>query len=474
MIRWMLGSVAALALASATPWGQDTLPHAAPRFAVEAPASWLPDDPADSLYRAGREALNRRQYRKAAELFAQVSSKYPRSGYAGDALYWEAFALYRADDLRTSLARLDDQKRRYPSAATAGDAAALATRVRGELARRGDAGMAADLVGEAEDIAATSPGESRGGRAGSRNGLTTTRGSADMAHGDRCDEDSDVKVMALNAVMQMDADRAMPLLTRVLAKRDAASACLRRKAVFLVAQQRTDSTATILMRAVRDDPDPEVREQAVFWLSQVPGPRTVALLDSLVRFSSDEAIQDKAVFALSQEGSDQAQAALRALAERNDAPREARERAIFWLGQSRNGGPAYLRQLYPKLADEGLKERLIFGIAQSNEAADRQWLLDLVRNGSEDVELRKRALFWVAQSADLAQLDALYKSLTDGELKEQIIFGYAQRKDPAAVDRLITIAKTDKDPELRKKALFWLGQSRDPRAVDVLEQFLNE
>ncbi len=475
MIRWMLGSVAALALASATPWSQDTLPQAAPRFAVEAPASWLPDDPADSLYRAGRDALNRRQYRKAAELFAQVSSKYPRSGYAGDALYWEAFALYRADDLRTSLARLDDQKRRYPSAATAGDAAALATRVRGELARRGDAEMAADVVGQAEGIAATSPGEGRGGRAGSRGGVATTvRGSADVARGDRCDEDSDVKVMALNAVMQMDADRAMPILTRVLAKRDAASACLRRKAVFLVAQQRTDSTATILMRAVRDDPDPEVREQAVFWLSQVPGPRTVALLDSLVRFSNDEAIQDKAVFALSQEGSDQAQAALRALAERNDAPREARERAIFWLGQSRNGGSTYLRQLYPKLTDEGLKERLIFGIAQSNEAADRQWLLDLVRNGSEDVELRKRALFWVAQSADLAQLDALYKSLTDGELKEQIIFGFAQRKDPAAVDRLITIAKTDKDPELRKKALFWLGQSRDPRAVDVLEQFLNE
>ena len=469
MIRWMLGSVAALALASATPWSHDSLPQAAPRFAVEAPASWLPDDPADSLYRAGRDALNRRQYRRAAELFAQVSSKYPRSGYAGDALYWEAFALYRADDLRTSLARLDDQKRRYPSAATAGDAAALATRVRGELARRGDAESAATVVGQAEDIAATSPGEGRGGRAGGRGGVATT-----VRGGDSCDEDSDVKVMALNAVLQMDADRALPLLTRVLAKRDAASACLRRKAVFLVAQQRTDSTATILMRAVRDDPDPEVREQAVFWLSQVPGPRTVALLDSLVRFSNDEAIQDKAVFALSQEGSDQAQAALRALAERNDAPRQAREKAIFWLGQSRNGGSTYLRQLYPKLTDEGLKERLIFGIAQSGEAADRQWLLDLVRNGGEDIELRKKALFWAAQSADLAQLDALYKSLTDSELKEQIIFGFAQRKEPAAVDRLITIAKTEKDTELRKKALFWLGQSRDPRAVDVLEQFLNE
>jgi len=42
------------------------------------------------------------------------------------------------------------------------------------------------------------------------------------------------KVAALNALLQMDADRAMPILTKVLERRDACSAGLRRKAVFLV------------------------------------------------------------------------------------------------------------------------------------------------------------------------------------------------------------------------------------------------
>ncbi|HEX6107546.1 MAG TPA: outer membrane protein assembly factor BamD, partial [Gemmatimonadales bacterium] len=76
----------------------DQLPAAAQTAAapVDAPAApWLQGDPADSLYRAAREALNRRDYRRAAELFAALPGRYPASGYAPDAYYWQAFALYR-------------------------------------------------------------------------------------------------------------------------------------------------------------------------------------------------------------------------------------------------------------------------------------------------------------------------------------------------------------------------------------------
>src|ERR1700752_1654398 len=58
-------------------------------------AAWLQGDPADSLYRAAREALDRRDYPRAADLFAQVPTRFPRSGYAADAYYWRAFSLYR-------------------------------------------------------------------------------------------------------------------------------------------------------------------------------------------------------------------------------------------------------------------------------------------------------------------------------------------------------------------------------------------
>ena len=59
------------------------------------PLASLVGDPADSLYRAAREALTRREFSRAADLFARIGSQYPKSGYAPDALYWQAFALYR-------------------------------------------------------------------------------------------------------------------------------------------------------------------------------------------------------------------------------------------------------------------------------------------------------------------------------------------------------------------------------------------
>jgi TolA-binding protein len=118
------------------------------------PAAWLQGDPADSLYRAAREALDRRDYQHAADLFAQVPTRFPKSGYAADALYWRAFSLYRiggVTQLRAALQSLDSQRARFPKAATTGDARALARRIQGELAQRGDAQAAAQVTAAAMD-----------------------------------------------------------------------------------------------------------------------------------------------------------------------------------------------------------------------------------------------------------------------------------------------------------------------------------
>jgi HEAT repeat protein len=55
-----------------------------------------------------------------------------------------------------------------------------------------------------------------------------------------------------------------------------------------------------------------------------------------------------------------------------------------------------------------------------------------------------------------------------------LIFVYSQREEPAAVDKLLEIARKDPDAELRKKALFWLGQSDDPRAAKALQDIIEQ
>ncbi len=428
-------------------------------------APWLQGDPADSVYRAGRDALSRRDFRRAADLFGQLPSRYPRSGYAADSFYWQAFALYRLGgepQLRGALQALRTQRQRFPKAATQGDAAALERRIQGELARRGDEAAAAEVT-EAAEAAAEAP-------------EPPDAPEAPDPRGNDCEEGDDMKVAALYALIQMDGDRARPILRRVLARRDAGSVCLRRKAIFLIAQGEGEASEDILLATARTDPDIEVREQAVFWLSQVGSERAVSALDSILRGSTDRRIQEKAVFALSQHDSPRAQQALRTYAERADLSDDLREKCIFWLGQS--GGKdnaAFLRALYGRIKGEELRKKVIFSLSQGGGQENLRWLLGVAKDGSQPVELRKQALFGAGQGgASIADLTTLYTTMTDREMREQLVFVYSQSDEPAATDKLLDIARRDPDPELRKKALFWLGQSDDPRAAKALQDIIEQ
>lgn len=446
----MLATLGAIAAWEPFTQNQADQASAAP-IAVTAPAPWAEDDPADSLYRAARAALDRSDYTRAADLFRKIRTSYTKSQYAPDAYYWEAFALYRrggTDDLRSALDALSEQEKRYPKAGTRGDAGSLATRIRGELAKRGDA-----------------------------NARMNVDSQATRAAGAGCpDDDDDTRVAALNALLQMDADRAMPILKKVLARRDACSEILRRKAVFLVSQKSTPETEAILLSAARSDPDDEVREQAVFWLSQVGSETAVSALDSILRSSKDEELQKKAIFSLSQMDNPRATAIIRAYAERGGTSTEVQEQAIFWLGQqSTSENATFLKGLYKKLTNDELREKVIFSLSQMHDQNSERWLMDLATDETENVEMRKKALFWAGQQgASITELVSLYGKMKNPEMKQQLIFVYSQRHETQAVDKLIAIAKSDPDKELRKKAIFWLSQSDDPRAATLLQELIEQ
>ena len=147
---------------------------------------------------------------------------------------------------------------------------------------------------------------------------------------------------------------------------------------------------------------------------------------------------------------------------------------MFWLGQEGDTSSiSFLRTLYGRTTSADLKEKILFAVSQSNTAGAQAWLLDVAQNPKESMEARKQALFWASQNgASVASLSKLYGQLQEPELKEQLIFVLGQSSDPAAVTKLLDIAKNDPDKELRKKAIFWLGQSNDPRAAQALESIL--
>ena len=288
--------------------------------------------------------------------------------------------------------------------------------------------------------------------------------------------DTDTRVAALNALLQMETEQALPILMDVLERRDACSVELRRRAVFLVSQHETRETDDILLDAAIEDPDEEVRHQAVFWLGQLSSDEAVSALESILQDADDIELKKKVIFSLSQHGSSRAMELLRGVVVDKNAHPETREQAIFWLGQEGSSDDVeLLMDMYGQLESSELKEKIIFAVSQNSHRDGDEWLLGLARDAREPMELRKNALFWVGQEGDIdaADLRDLYDDASAFDLKEHVIFVLSQRDERDAVEEMIAIARGERDEELRNKAIFWLGQTDDPMAAEFLAELIN-
>jgi HEAT repeat protein len=405
--------------------------------APTAPAAWLQGDPADSVYKAARAALNRSQYKQAIELFSRIRTQYARSGYVGDAHYWEAFARYRmgaTKDLEEGLRLIEMQADAYPDAGTRSEAEVLATRIQGRLAQRGDAAAAERLA---------------------------VAGGIVQEKGRRHDPEDEVKMAALQALMMMESEQALPVLREVVMKRDAASAELRQRAIVVLGQKRTPETEELLLDVVQHDPDPEVRTMALMFLVESKSDRAYEVLADAARTSDDPDLQRRAVMLLGQRNDDRSRTLLRDLAQRPGADPEVQQMAVATLGQTgRAEDRAFLRELYGTTSDEGVREHIVHSIANGGSPEDAQWLLERARDPSEDPTLRQQALFVAAQSESVpvATIIEVYDGVDDPDMRAHLLYALAHRKDAAAIDKLMEAARSDPDPEVRQQAIIWLGQ----------------
>lgn len=410
-------------------------------------------DPADSLYRLARAALSDGDFKRAATLFATVADRYPDSEYAPDALFYRAYALYKGGtsrELDLAVVALDRQATRYPKAGTLNDAKQLRASIRSEQAKRGDPNA----------------------------GVEIASGAQALGNEKRCPtEDDDVRLTALTHLIQHDGDQFIPVLRKVLARQDACSASLRRRAVYLVAQTKEEERPEILLWVASTDPSPEVRREAVRYLADVNTERAARALDSILFNAVGEDIRDRALYALAQHRSPAARLSLRRFAEMPSVATELRARAIHYIGQGRRAGDEseYLRGLFAKTVSPDLREVIIQAVANQKTPDRTTWLLGVARDRNQELGPRKKALFYAGQgSVELKELLPLYDELAgQPEMQEVMLYVYFQRKETEATDKLIQIARTEKSPELRKKAVQWVGQRKEPQAKQFLVDLLN-
>lgn len=412
--------------------------------------AWAPNDQADSTYRQARELLNQGEYRRAAAAFRDLTAKSPTSAYAADALYWQAFALYRIGstaELRTALEALETQRAKYPGARMQAETEALGMRIRGALASRGDAAAAAALRSTAGDSAL------------------------------RCDrEEQAVRVAALNALIQSDAEGAMPMLQKVLARKDDCSATLRRNAVFLIGSKRQDASAvTILANVAKTDPSIEVRGSAMEWLARVPGEEALPTLEELARDTSDR-VSRTAVRALVQHSSPRARTYVRNVVERAESPERLRLEALSAFDKERSTADdvAWMRGLYGRTENTRIKARIVSALANIGGNDVDQWMVTVARNADESSETRRYAIRRVGKTLPIPQLASMYDASSERTLRESLIEAMATRTEAEATDKLIDIVKTGTDPQLRRMAISALTRKKDPRTMRLLMEIIDK
>lgn len=144
-------------------------------------------------------------------------------------------------------------------------------------------------------------------------------------------DDADVRVTDLGTV----EPRAAAAWLLGVAERGADDAA--KHAIFPATIARGVTTWPALLRLARDERRPRaVRQDAVFWVSQAAGDAATRGLGTLAdEQDADLAVRERAVFALSQRPAAESVPALVRIARTSESPR-LRQRAIFWLGQSKD------------------------------------------------------------------------------------------------------------------------------------------
>jgi hypothetical protein len=204
------------------------------------------------------------------------------------------------------------------------------------------------------------------------------------------------------------------------------------------------------------------------WITGVPANASLAYLEK------QAALFDGAAVAIAQHDDPQADAVLSRLA-RPPQTEKLREKAIFWLGESRGArGVSILQEILANDSSEHIRDKAVFALSVSKQPEALNFLIQVAKNDASP-HVRGQALFWLAQKAGQRAVSAITDAIendVDTSVKKHAVFALSQLPKDEGVPRLIEVAKNQKNREVRKQALFWLGQSGDPRALAFIEQTL--
>lgn len=341
-------------------------------------------------YQRGLDAINAAQWAQAEAAMAQAQTVLAKlqSKDASGALYWEAYAASKLGKRAKAMAALAKLQQDYDHSDWQQDAAAL--RMQLDLQE----GVPVPPISPAPPLPALAPAPP-----GWHGRLSLTPRPGRRA----TNEADELKLLALNGLMNTEPSKALPLLEKVI---DGTSdATVKDRALFVLAQSNSPTAIATLTRIAQSNSDTSVREHAVRYLGMMGGQKGAAALAQIYATTDSTAIK-RDILRSYMIGGDTSQLIAAAKSEKNP---ELRRDAIRELGLG--GSPQALAALT--------------GLYQG--ARDR--------NASDAVI---QALFLHGSAQELV---ALARKETDPQLKEDIVQKLSLMHSPIATAYLEEMLK---------------------------------
>lgn len=368
----------------------------------------------DPDYQTGMRALDARQWDQAISSFDQAASH--QGTQVDAALYWKAYAQNKAGHRDDALSTIAELRKDYPSSKWIGDARALEVEVRGQVG------------------APVSPAS---------------------------ESDENLKLIAINSLMQSDPNQALPILQKLLASSNN-SPKVKERALFVLTQNPSPEARKLLADIARGSSNPDLQLKAIRYMGMMGSEDSRKELASIYNASSDERIKKAILQGFMMSGSHD----FLLNAAKTERDPELRRDAIRQLAMS--GGQDELWTLYQSESSVENKKAILQSMFLGGNSAR---LVEIARN-EKDPALRVAAIKSLGLMGNNGRGDVLvsiYQSDPNRDVREAVLNSLFLQHNGKA---LVALARSEKDPEMKQKIVGKMALVNSKETTDYMMEIL--
>ena len=375
----------------------------------------LADEP--SLYADGTRAINESRWSEAARLFDRVAQLHGE--HAEGALYWKAYAENKEGQPANALSTCGELRKKFPKGHWVDECGAL------EIEIRGKSGHPVSPQGE---------------------------------------PDENLKLLALNALMQQDQTQAVPILQKILSGNQSDE--LKSRALFVLAENRSPQAEALIGQIAQGQSGAALQIKAIRMLAVAKGKSANDTLASIYQHSSDEKVKRAILqsYLITGDPSKLLEAA------KQESNPDLAKTAMHTLGAM--GAATDLLAMYHATNNTQTKEEIINALIPCGQKGIAP--LSEIAKSEQDAQLRRRAIRNLGVAGGMSVAPVLvetYQKNPDVETRRAAAQSLFLAND--APD-LVTLARGEKDMEMKQYLVQQLSLMHNEEATKYMMELLNK